>query len=50
MLAQEKQERRLGKALDAGEDAPPSAVVPARTRAVPHWAWLRPAPICKTHM
>ena len=31
-LAQEQEERRLGEALDAGEDAPAAAVVVARTR------------------
>ena len=43
-LPEEKQERRLGEALDAGEDAPVAAVVPPGAGPVSHRTR------CKTHM
>src|SRR3954453_10451784 len=44
-LAQEKQQGRLGEALDAREDTPVAAVAAPRARSLPQ----RP-PTCKTHM
>src|SRR4051812_13848997 len=44
-LAEEKQQSRLGKALDPREDAPMPAVPAPGARSVPH-----ARPICKTHM
>jgi hypothetical protein len=44
VLAQKQQQRRLGKALDPGENAPAATVVAAGARS-PH-----SAATCKTHM